>query len=567
MRSLHACDAIPLLGSCAKMHFPEIAQPASACLQLVASCNRSFRSSSGTCDPIAQDALAGRLGTWLLRRLGCSATSHYQAAWLCSAAPVGQHSWARAECLWSCPGPWLPSKPHLLQCACATGRISWLPGPEALLPKRAALLGQGMLLLVTPRTLAASASPASCTVLVPQAAPRRTQNCCCLMPAGHSLIAACASHRNAAPRPSTTHKFPLPSCQTFVVHENLLGTKPSLSLPAGRVSAEGSARPDTRSDNSCAPGPTSEPVTDATLRIGSQELGPQAATRQASEDEPATLGRPSTSSSVRQAPQHLRTASGSSTEAASSVGGPHSSTGGGQPAPQQGQAGMSQPGPSGPQAAPHGERTARVQRVVPAQLNAVPKAPPGGYTSLRIIGGKAVYVSHDGKQVSCRTDVHAGSTPTLQEGLSSSALSMGGEAARTGYIFSCLVQSSGLHPVLYLLGCCQQPAEPLYAGCHLPHVISFCCWCRSLLALGRQDLTSSVAASPPQLIKRLGADQDSREQAWLVQQTDQLSCLGWEPGSVPLLGQAAFQVRAPSSLIAQATKPKLGERPAMGQTT
>ena len=53
VKSLHACDAIPLLGSCAKMHFPGIAQPASACLQLVASCNCSFRSSSGARDPTA----------------------------------------------------------------------------------------------------------------------------------------------------------------------------------------------------------------------------------------------------------------------------------------------------------------------------------------------------------------------------------------------------------------------------------------------------------------------------------------------------------------------------------
>ena len=80
MKSLQACDAIPLLGSCAKMHFSGISQPASGCLQLVAGCNRSFRSSSGTCDPTDHDALAGRPGTWLLWRPGCSALSHFQAA-------------------------------------------------------------------------------------------------------------------------------------------------------------------------------------------------------------------------------------------------------------------------------------------------------------------------------------------------------------------------------------------------------------------------------------------------------------------------------------------------------
>ena len=275
--------------------------------------------------------------------------------------------------------------------------------------------------------------------------------------------------------------------------------------------AEGSARPDARSDHSSAPAPSSEPVTDATLRIGSQELSPQAALRQASEDELASLARPSSSNSMRQAPQ--RTASGSSAEAASSAGGPRSSAGGGQQAPQQGQAGMSQPGPGRSQAAPHGERAARVQRVVPARLHAVPQAPPGGYTSLRIIGGKAVYVSHDGRQVSCR---HARAVsapwqhpPTLQEGLPSSALSQGVEQAK-------LDTSSGAwwnHQ--FIIPDCVQciAASSLLSSCmpaSLFHILAlYCGLCRSLLALGRQDLTSSVAASPRQLTKRLVAHLDS----------------------------------------------------------
>lgn len=216
--------------------------------------------------------------------------------------------------------------------------------------------------------------------------------------------------------------------------------------------------PDTRSDDGSAPAPSSEPVTDATLRIGSQELGPHVASRQASEDEPAFFGRLSTGSSVRQAPQHQRTTSGSSTEAASSVGGPRSSASGGQQALQRGQAGMSQPGPSRPQAAPHGERAARVQHIVPARLNAVPQAPPGGYTSLRIIGGKVVYVSHDGKQVSCgrcTCCVHPGSAPTLQESLSLTGCQLGWERSGLKTSLAAWCNHQVCNSALYALRCCQ----------------------------------------------------------------------------------------------------------------
>ena len=329
---------------------------------------------------------------------GCLALRRWSLGCLAQLAWTG--------CFWSQSDPWLPSKPYLLQFACAMGRALCLPGHAALLPIGRNSLATACCFWSRPdpwlsqRALLASHSCVACATGTSQAYTELLL----VRFAGDSLIATCTSHCDAAPRRSTTHRCLVdPPARPGEPKRTCLSESLQLSLPAGMLPAEGGARPDARSDGSAAPAPSSEPVTDATLRIGSQELGPQAAPRQASEDEPVSLGRPSTGSSVRQAPQHLRTASGSSTEAVPSVGGPRSSAGGGQQAPQQGQAGMSQPGPSRPQAAPHGQRTARVHRVVPARLNAVPQAPPGGYTSLRIIGGKAVYVSHDGRQVSHRT--------------------------------------------------------------------------------------------------------------------------------------------------------------------
>ena len=113
MKSLHACDAIPLLGSCAKMHFPGIAQPASACLQLVASCNRSFRSSSGACGPTAQGALGQ--AHWAHGCYGGLAAMPCQTFWLPGfAAPPP----VRACCFGSRPVPWLPQRVLLLPAGC-----------------------------------------------------------------------------------------------------------------------------------------------------------------------------------------------------------------------------------------------------------------------------------------------------------------------------------------------------------------------------------------------------------------------------------------------------------------
>ena len=146
---------------------------------------------------------------------------------------------------------------------------------------------------------------------------------------------------------------------------------------------------------------------------------------------------------------------------------------------------------------------------------------------------------------------HPGSTPpTLQEGFLSSALSQGVEQAK-------LDTSSGAwwnHQFFILDYMHCVAASSLLSSCMsaaLFHTfVLYCGLCRSLLPLGRQDLTSSVAASPRQLTKRLVAHLDSREQAWLARQREQLRLQGWEPSSVPLLGQTAFQARAPSSLSA-----------------